>query len=96
MKGPIQPLNGARIRPCTCGGPSPLLQLGLRGGVRDEYISGRHTVCIEDITPFVREMGAIAAGGEPRWVGLLVPSERVLRLRDEVRSHIAADAHPVH
>ncbi|EFN53513.1 hypothetical protein CHLNCDRAFT_59736 [Chlorella variabilis] len=72
------------------------VQLGLRGGVRDEYISGRHTVCIEDITPFVREMGAIAAGGEPRWVGLLVPSERVLRLRDEVRSHIAADAHPVH
>ncbi|PSC70684.1 hypothetical protein C2E20_5787 [Micractinium conductrix] len=55
------------------------VQLGVRGGLRDDYISGQHIVSIEDITPFVREMrqrvqhaGAAAQG----WCQLVTPAER--------------------
>ncbi|KAL4447810.1 hypothetical protein ABPG75_005029 [Micractinium tetrahymenae] len=32
------------------------VQLGVRSTLRDEYIAGKHTLSIEDITRFVREM----------------------------------------
>ena len=86
-----------------CSGPLPLAepQLGVRGQLRDEYVSGRHTLSIEDVTPFVREMAArlhssgeqTGGGRQPaQWASLLVPAERVLRLSDTLAAHIGADA----
>lgn len=74
---------------------SLLLQLALRGSVKDEFISGRAVLGIEDISPFCRDMagraaapGAAAAG----WPDLLVPCERVLQLEAGLAAHIEADA----
>ena len=79
----------------ACPRPPPFVQLGVRGGLRDDYISGQHIVSIEDITPFVREMrqrvqhaGAAAQG----WCQLVTPAERVVRVSEALRRHIAADS----
>ena len=72
----------------------PLLQLGLRGEVRDDFASGRQMVSIEDITPFVREMRERAASGSsavPDWDKLLIPAEGVLELGESLRVHVGAD-----
>lgn len=73
-------------------------QLGVRGQLRDEYISGQHTLSIEDITPFVQEAavqlggeGQACGGQEAQWASLLVPAERVLHLSDALAAHIRAD-----
>jgi hypothetical protein len=72
-----------------------MLQLGLRGALRDEYASGRQIVSIEDITPFVVEMRERALTGPAtdthQWDSLLVPAERDVHLSRELRAHIAAD-----
>ncbi|GAB4814662.1 hypothetical protein N2152v2_001708 [Parachlorella kessleri] len=73
----------------SCTKSDVLLQLGLRGEVRDEFASGRQIVGIEDITPFVREMRERAVSGNSavdKWNNLLVPLEGVLELDDEYQS----------
>ncbi|KAI3428467.1 hypothetical protein D9Q98_007292 [Chlorella vulgaris] len=62
------------------------VQLGLRGGLRDEFIGGSQIARVEDITPFVLEMGSRAAAGPSQWHTLLVPAERVLRLDSQAGS----------
>jgi hypothetical protein len=62
----------------------------LRGGLRDEFIGGSQIARVEDITPFVLEMGSRAAAGPSQWHTLLVPAERVLRLDSQVKAHIGA------